>query len=105
MKFSDLRPPDMVMDIKRLGAMHQTKLSFMRRLIRRMSHEKWSISCVRWELNDQLEGVAVYRVEAKNHVFHQIIFAHQIEDEHRTTASLPINGMRPIGEASIFTNT
>ena len=36
-----LRAPDTVMKLARLGAFHQTRLSFMRQLLRRMKAEQW----------------------------------------------------------------
>ena len=38
-----LRSPDVVMDINRLGSMHQSRLSFMRQLMRRVMREQWQI--------------------------------------------------------------
>jgi len=38
-----LRSPDVVMDINRLGCMHQSRLSFMRQLMRKIMREQWHI--------------------------------------------------------------
>ena len=39
-----LRTPEVVMDLKRLGSFYPYKLSFMRKLIRKVMTEKWDIS-------------------------------------------------------------
>ncbi len=38
-----LRPINQVMDLERLGAIHQSRLSFMRTLVRRIMRERWQI--------------------------------------------------------------
>ena len=44
-----LRPPDVVMRLQRMGAAHQTRLSFLRALLRRAVREKWK-SVADWRL-------------------------------------------------------
>ena len=39
-----LRPADLVMQPKRLGAFHASRLSFVRCLVRRMVRERWRIT-------------------------------------------------------------
>ena len=39
-----LRPPETVMRLDRLGSFHQSRLSFMRTLLRRMKRERWTFS-------------------------------------------------------------
>ena len=56
-----LRSPDVVMRLDRLGSFHQTRLSFMRVLLRRLDREGWRLSRVRWDVDARGEGVAVYR--------------------------------------------
>ena len=41
-----LRSPDMVMRLERLGSFHQTRLSFMRVLLRRLDRDGWRLSRV-----------------------------------------------------------
>ena len=38
-----LRPPSVVLRLDRMGSMHQTRLSFMRVLLRRMAAEQLSL--------------------------------------------------------------
>ena len=46
-----LRPPSLVMRLERLGAFHQTRLSFMRALLRRLKAEQWEFERPRWEIS------------------------------------------------------
>ncbi|MDJ0611380.1 MAG: hypothetical protein QNJ67_20565, partial [Kiloniellales bacterium] len=55
-----LRPPETVMRLERLGSGFQTRLSFMRSLIRRMHREGWRIERSRFDLDDQGYGTVVY---------------------------------------------
>ena len=56
-----LRDPATVMCLARMGAFHQTRLSFMRQLLRRLERERWSIDRPMWRIDAAGEGVAVYR--------------------------------------------
>ena len=44
-----------------MGAFHQTRLSFMRALLRRLRQEHWRFSRPLWRIDERGEGVAVYR--------------------------------------------
>ena len=55
------RPPAEVMRLPVLGAFYQTRLSFMRVLLRRIKNENWKFERPLWEINKNGEGVAVYR--------------------------------------------
>ena len=46
------REPDRVMTLKRLGSLHQCRLSFMRVLTRRMANEAWTFSRNRFDIDD-----------------------------------------------------
>ena len=43
-KLVRLREPSEVMRLHRLGSFHQTRLSFMRQLLRRISRENWTFT-------------------------------------------------------------
>ncbi len=79
-----LRPADQVMDIKRLGAMHQTRLSFMRRLIRQMSAEQWQITTKLWDLDDNGFGTVVYQIDTPSGRYSHVLFADFLDDELRS---------------------
>ncbi|NRD73197.1 hypothetical protein HQQ94_08065 [Shewanella sp. VB17] len=78
-----MRNPNIVMDPDRLGAMHQTRLSFVRSLIRRMYHNEWQINMAHWEINSLGFGMAIYRLITPNQDYHLVIFSNDIDDEDR----------------------
>ena len=46
-----MRPASKVMQLDRLGSLHQSRLSFMRTLVRRMVAENWQISAPVFDLD------------------------------------------------------
>ncbi len=56
----ELRPPEQVLRLERMGSMHQTRLSFMRVLLRRFANERWQVEKRHWDVNREGVGVAVY---------------------------------------------
>ena len=59
-----LRSPDITNRTDRLGAMHGTRLSFVRSLVRRMAHDNWRVRVTRMDLDDNGYGVCIYTIEA-----------------------------------------
>jgi hypothetical protein len=55
-----LRSPDTVMRLERMGSFHQSRLSFMRTLLRRMKAEAWTFSRPRFDIADNGVGTALY---------------------------------------------
>ncbi|NGN96179.1 hypothetical protein G5S52_00480 [Grimontia sp. S25] len=78
-----LRDPAVVMDPYRLGAMHQTRLSFVRSLLRKMESEQWKIECVQWDIAAEGFGTAVYELLTPNGVYQLVVFSTAIADEER----------------------
>ncbi|WP_150467947.1 hypothetical protein [Francisella sp. SYW-9] len=78
-----LRDPKIVMDPKRLGAMHQSRLSFARRLIRRFFNNEWEISIEKWDLSPEGYGCAIYRLNTKNGFYNLVLFSNKIKDNER----------------------
>ena len=62
----DLRQPATVMKAERLGAFHQSRLSFMRQLLRRLKREHWQFQRLLWTINGQGVGRAVYVAKGRN---------------------------------------
>ncbi len=79
-----LRSPDTVMRLQRMGCFHQTRLSFMRALLRRFKRDGWRFSRSLWRVDARGEGVAVYRAEAPGRVYSLVCFAHDLPDELRS---------------------
>jgi hypothetical protein len=79
-----LREPAKVMQLERMGSFHQTRLSFMRALLRRLERERWSIDRPVWRIGATGEGVAVYRAHGPQSTYSLVCFSHQLRPEERT---------------------
>ncbi|MBU5617714.1 hypothetical protein KPY62_11560 [Psychrobacter sp. TAE2020] len=77
------RTPDVVMHSERLGAMHQTRISFVRTLLRKIDKENWTLTKHLWDLDDNGYGQVIYRLQTPEHVYHLVIFCNKIADEER----------------------
>ena len=78
------RPAAVVMAPARLGAMHQTRLSFVRRLLRQWARERWALACTRWELNPQGHGDAVYTLTARKAAYRLVVFSSPLAADERS---------------------
>jgi hypothetical protein len=81
---SPRRPPDTVMRLSRLGASHQTRLSFMRVLLRRLRQEGWRFDRPVWEMDARGVGRAVYRAIGPRRTYSLVAFAHDLPDALRS---------------------
>jgi len=79
-----LREPASVMRLERLGAFHQTRLSFMRVLTRRMRRERWRFTRPVFELDAAGVGHAVYSVITPERTYSLVAFAHDLPAELRS---------------------
>lgn len=79
-----LRDPATVMCLERMGSFHQTRLSFMRQLLRRLERERWSIDRPVWRIDASGEGAAVYRARGPNSTYSLVCFGHRLAPEERT---------------------
>jgi hypothetical protein len=78
-----MRPAKQVMQLERLGSFHQSRLSFMRTLVRRMVSENWQITSPMFDLDEQGYGTVVYKVDAKYGTFSYVLFSHHLDPESR----------------------
>ncbi len=78
-----LRPASQVMDLERLGALHQSRLSFMRTLVRRIMRERWQIEPARFDLDAEGYGTVVYEVQAPNGLFSFVLFSGYLAPQER----------------------
>jgi len=78
-----LRPASQVMDLERLGAMHQSRLSFMRTLVRRIMRERWQITPAKMDLDDLGYGTVVYEVQTANDLFSFVLFSDYLSADER----------------------
>ena len=79
-----LRAPEKVMNLERLGSFYPYKLSFMRKLIRKVMTEQWVISRALFDLDKDGYGEAVYEIKTPKNHFHFVIFANFLEPELRS---------------------
>ncbi|WP_247256942.1 hypothetical protein [Pseudomonas moorei] len=80
----DLRQPATVMKAARLGAFHQTRLSFMRQLLRRLKRENWQFQRPLWTINGQGVGRAVYVAKGPERAYSLVAFAHDLDPSMRS---------------------
>lgn len=78
-----LRTAKKVMDLTRLGSMHQSSISFSRSIIRKIKNEKWKIKVDKWKLCDDGYGTAVYKIKSKEARYSLVIFSQKINDSER----------------------
>lgn len=79
-----LRSPGQVMRLRRLGAQHATRLSFMRAMLRRVAGEGWRCTRTIWRIDGKGVGVAVYEAVGPNHTYSLVAFGHDLPPEKRT---------------------
>ena len=78
----ELRDPNIVMKLSRLGSFHQSKLSFLRSFLNEF--KDWDYSRDLFHLDSNGYGEAVYSFKKKNRVYSLICFANKISDEERS---------------------
>ncbi|MFK7966489.1 MAG: hypothetical protein AB8C46_21195 [Burkholderiaceae bacterium] len=79
-----LRSPDQVMRLNRLGSFHQSRLSFLRVLLRRMANERWQLRRTHWRVDACGVGTAVYEAKGPVRTYSLIAFARALADEDRS---------------------
>ena len=78
------RPPSQVMRLDRMGSAHQTRLSFMRSLLRSLKRENWRFDRPVWQIDAQGVGHAVYRAIGPRRTYSLVAFAHDLPDAMRS---------------------
>ena len=73
-----------IMTLSRMGSFHQTRLSFMRVLLRRIRSENWKFSKNIFDINSNGVGRAVYSVNTGKNSYSLIIFANDLPAEKRS---------------------
>ncbi len=79
-----LRPPETVMRLARLGSFHQSRLSFMRTLLRRLKHETWSFDRPVFKIDDRGVGTAIYAAKGPERTYSLVCFGHDLPAEQRS---------------------
>ncbi len=79
-----LRPASEVVCLERMGCFHQTRLSFMRALLRNLKADQWQFSRTRWDVNSDGVGVAIYQAAGPERTYSLVCFAHDLPPEKRS---------------------
>jgi len=79
-----LRPPEQVMRLARLGSFHQTRLSFLRAMLRWAKREGWCFRRPVWRIDERGVGVAVYTAETPERTYSLVCFGHDLPDALRS---------------------
>ena len=79
-----IRPPNVVMDLERLGALSASRLSFTRCLLRQMARQRWQITTQRFDLDRYGYGSVIYRLQTPNGRYHIVIFSQELIEEKRS---------------------
>jgi hypothetical protein len=77
-----LRDPNIVMKLSRLGSFHQSRLSFLRSFLDEF--KDWEYKNDLFDLDENGFGTAIYSFKKKDRVYSLICFANKISDEERS---------------------
>ena len=72
------------MRLARMGSFHQSRLSFMRVLLRRLKNARWVFDRPVWRIDAGGVGVATYRASGPTRSYTLVAFAHDLPDELRS---------------------
>ncbi|NNL17274.1 MAG: hypothetical protein HKP37_00900 [Boseongicola sp.] len=72
------------MRLERLGSFHQSRLSFMRVLLRRLKEDNWRFEQAKFEIDNSGVGVAVYTARGPKRCYSLIAFANDLPPEKRS---------------------
>ena len=78
----ELRDPNIVMKLSKLGSFHQSKLSFLRSFLKEF--KDWEYKRDLFELNTLGFGTAIYSFKKNNRVYSLICFANQLDENERS---------------------
>ena len=78
----ELRDPNVIMKLSRLGSFHQSKLSFLRSFLREF--KDWEYKKDLFNLDQNGYGEAVYSFKKKDRIYSLVCFANEIKDDERS---------------------
>ena len=78
----ELRDPNLVMKLSRLGSFHQSRLSFLRSFLNEF--KDWEYKKDLFELDEFGHGTAVYSFKKKERVYSLICFANDLNENERS---------------------
>ena len=81
---TELRPPEVVMRLKRMGQFFPTRLSFLRVLMRDLADSQAVVTRPVWEMSAEGFGHAVYQVTLRGHVYSLVMVTQDLPPEARS---------------------
>ena len=78
----ELRDPNIIMTLSRLGSFHQSRLSFLRSFL--FEFKNWEYKRDLFDLDEYGFGTAVYSFKKKDRVYSLVCFANKINDDERS---------------------
>ena len=78
----ELRDPNIIMKLSRLGSFHQSRLSFLRSFLNEF--KDWDYKRDLFDLDKDGFGTAVYSFKKKSRVYSLICYANKINDDERS---------------------
>ena len=78
----ELRDPNIIMKLSRLGSFHQSKLSFLRSFLNEF--KDWEYNRDLFNLDENGYGEAVYSFKKNKRIYSLVCFANEIKDEERS---------------------
>ena len=73
-----------LMSLKKMGSRYPSRLSFSRSMLRTMIKEKWILNKVKFDLNDEGYGTAIYEIKIHKSIYSLICFSTYLEDNERS---------------------
>ena len=78
----NLRDPNIIMKLSRLGSFHQSRLSFLRSFL--SEFKDWDYKRDLFNLNEKGFGEAIYSFKKKDRVYSLVCFANEISNDERS---------------------
>jgi len=78
----ELRDPNVIMKLSRLGSFHQSKLSFLRSFLKEF--KDWEYKRDLFDLDEFGYGVVIYSFKKNNRVYSLICFANKLDKDERS---------------------
>ena len=73
-----------IMSLNKMGSRYPSRLSFSRSMLRTMIKENWTIQRVRFDLDEQGYGCAIYEVKTRKQLYSLICFSQYIDESERS---------------------